>query len=427
MQDDSQQQDTGITDSADSVTEVTYTSWWDRIKQSVIGMGFGLILVGGAIWLLFWNEGRAVQTARALSEGAGLVISVEGAKRDAANDGKLIHVSGDAKAAAPLSDAEFGMTARGLRLVRHVEMYQWKEDRKQESRSRLGGGQETVTTYDYRRVWSKDAINASQFRESRNHQNPQMLYKDRAINAADVTLGGFKPGEDIISRLGEGAELAVPAALEPALRAQRREPVQVADGKILIGDAASPRIGDYRIWYTSVPEGPVSIAARQQGDGLASYTATNGRTVLLVRTGVHSAVELFDEAKQENKLISWILRGAGALAMLMGWSLLLRPVVVLADVVPLFGSIAGFGAGLIAGVLTLIIAPLVIAIAWFYHRPLVSLSIAAAGLAAGFGLKQWRGQTRPAVRPVPAQAAPAQAASFIPQQQGGSFLPPRQR
>src|SRR5690242_11372948 len=89
---------------------------------------FGLLLVVAAVVLLFWAEGRAVATARALEEGAGIVLSADSSKLDPANEGKLVHISGDAVAQGVPADTRFGITAEGaVRLVREVEMLQWKE------------------------------------------------------------------------------------------------------------------------------------------------------------------------------------------------------------------------------------------------------------------------------------------------------------
>ena len=427
MQNDDQTQQTAIADEGgDSFSETSYTSWWDRIKTSLGGLLFGLALIGGSIPGIFWNEGRAVNTQRALDEGAGLSVTVPADKIDRANDGKLVHVTGTAKAGGQVRDPDIGLSANGVRLVRHVEMFQWKEHKKSESRSKLGGGQETVTTYEYRREWAKDRAESSSFREQRGHENPQMRYHGKSFAAPDVKLGAFALSEPIVSRLGEGKELTPPATLEVALR-NRYGAAQIADGKIHIGESVSaPRAGDLKIWYTAVADGPVSVAARQQAEGFAEFKASNGRSFLLVRNGEHSSAELFDSAKEDNRFLAWILRAAGTLAMFIGWSLLMRPVVVLADVVPIFGSIAGFGAGLIAAVLTLIFAPLTMAVAWLYYRPLVSLGIAAAGIAAAFGLKQMRGRQVPRAMtalPNPNQV-PVQAASFSAAPRS-PFLPPR--
>jgi uncharacterized membrane protein len=59
---------------------------------------------------------------------------------------------------------------------------------------------------------------------------------------------------------------------------------------------------------------------------------------------------------------------------------------VLADVVPLFGSLVGAGTGLIGLMLTAILAPLTIAIAWFAYRPVVGAIVLALGIAAAVGV-----------------------------------------
>src|SRR5215470_7840525 len=126
--------DAGGSDVSDSFTEVTSTSWFSRIGQSIVGVLFGIVLVVGSAVLLFWNEGRAVQTARSLAEGQGIIVDADVGRIDAVNDGKLVHVSGDLKTSAPLNDAEFGVSTKAARLVRNVEMYQWKEESHTETR-----------------------------------------------------------------------------------------------------------------------------------------------------------------------------------------------------------------------------------------------------------------------------------------------------
>ena len=79
---------------SDSFTETTSVSWFGRLRRSVGGVVIGLVLIIGMVVLLFWNEGRAVTTARSLAEGAGAVVSVGADAVEAANEGKLVHVSG---------------------------------------------------------------------------------------------------------------------------------------------------------------------------------------------------------------------------------------------------------------------------------------------------------------------------------------------
>ena len=60
-----------MSDPGYTFTEVTSRSWISRIGQSIVGVLIGLVMVIAAIVVLFWNEGRAIQTARSLAEGAG--------------------------------------------------------------------------------------------------------------------------------------------------------------------------------------------------------------------------------------------------------------------------------------------------------------------------------------------------------------------
>lgn len=65
---------------------------------------------------------------------------------------------------------------------------------------------------------------------------------------------------------------------------------------------------------------------------------------------------MFQQAQKSNTILTWLLRGAGYIVMVIGFSLILGPLSVFADVVPIFGTIVGAGTGfiaaLIAGLLT---------------------------------------------------------------------------
>ena len=90
----------------DQVTEVTTTSWFQRIGQAFAGVLMGFLLIPVSIVVLFWNEGRAIKTARGLDEGAGIVRSVSAERADPSNDGKLVYVTGMLSTGGPVADAE---------------------------------------------------------------------------------------------------------------------------------------------------------------------------------------------------------------------------------------------------------------------------------------------------------------------------------
>jgi hypothetical protein len=388
----------------DSFTEVTRTSWGSRLGQSIIGVLIGIVLVIASVVLLFWNEGRAVQTAQSLGEGSRIVVDIDAARVDPANEGKLVHLTGDLKAEQPLRDQEFGVSADGLRLVRRVEMYQWKEERRTERHKNLGGSEDEVTTYSYHRVWSDSPINSSDFRHPDGHQNPPMRFRHLVVVARDARLGAFQPGEQVLRLLPAREAVRVDPGLASSLQARVGGAAQVVDGNIYIGsDPGEPHLGDLRISYELAPNGTTSIIGRQTGSDLTEYQTKAGDRLLIAEPGVRSAAEMFKEASDENRHLTWILRAVGAVIMFAGFALLLRPLVVVADVVPFIGSILGAGAALVALVLTAALAPLIIALAWLWYRPLLSIAALVIGFAIAFGLH------RLARRKALAKAQPAPA------------------
>jgi hypothetical protein len=377
-----------MSDAGDSFTEITHKSWFSRIGGAIAGVLFGLFLLIGSSVLLFWNEGRAVQTERSLAEGRTLVVDVDAARVDPGNEGKVVHVGGDVKAGATLRDAEFGVSANGLRLVRTVEMYQWKEESHSETHKTLGGGEDTVTTYTYHLTWSGNPIDSSRFRRPDGHGNPPMRYRDASVTARDATLGAFRPGEPALQLLPANQAVTLDPALADTLRGRISGPLQVTDGRLYLGaDPGAPHAGDHRISFAIAPNGPASFVGRQSGAGLAEYQTKSGDRLLMARSGLMTAPDMFKVAEDENRTLTWILRAVGVVAMLIGFALLLMPLSVVADVVPLIGSIVGAGAFLVALVCTFVVAPVIIAFAWLWYRPLVSIAVMVVGFGVAYGFR----------------------------------------
>jgi hypothetical protein len=334
------------------------------------------------------------------------VVSVDPARVDPANDGKLVHLSGDLKPGAPLADPDFQVSATALRLVRTVEMYQWKEETKTETRKNTGGSEERITTYEYHRVWSEGRNDSSRFKRSEGHINPQMAYRSASYTSRDATLGAFRPGANVIDKLPANDAVPLEPSLARKLSGRVKGPVHMDDGRIYLGDnPAQPRIGDLRISFKTAPPGPTSIVGRQTGTGFAEYPTKAGDLLLMARPGTMSAADMFAAAQRENRIFTWILRFAGVFAMFIGFMLILNPLVVVADVVPFIGNILSAGAAIVSLVLTAVVAPVVIALAWFWYRPLVSAVVLAIGLVLAYGFKRWASQrvaAKRAAQPVPA-------------------------
>lgn len=391
-----------------SFQERTSVSWFGRIRRSLGGVVIGLLLVVAMVVLLFWNEGRAVTTARSLAEGAGLVVPVAAGTLDPAQEGRLIHVSGTVQTESHVSDPLFGIETRGVRLIRKAEMYQWIETRKTETVTKVGGGEETVTTYSYDTGWSDRAHDSSQFRQPDGRTNPPMEVQGQSFQVSDATLGAFSLSQRVLGLIGGAQPLALSPDLADAIQQAVGAGVRasVANGRIYLGvDPAQPRVGDYRVSYELVPLGPVSIIGRQAANGFEPYQTQAGNQLLMVESGTVSAQQMFDDAQASNTVVTWIVRAVGLVLMIVGFALVLSPLGVLGDVIPFVGSMIRMGTGIVAAVLGILLGSVTIAVAWFFYRPLTALVVLAIGFAVAFALTRLGKKKAAAGEAPPAQPA----------------------
>lgn len=381
----------GVTDSAsDTVTESEHVGFGSKLMESIKGVLFGLVLIAASCVGLFWNEGRAVTTQRSLTEGAGQVQHVETDRVAPENEGKLVHVSGAFTTQAPLVDPEFQVSAKGAVLVRHVEMYQWKEDKETETQKNFGGSEERKTTYKYSKTWSSSEIDSKRFKAAAGHNNPKMRYHGNLVAAKDASVGAFKPSDAVLRRLVTNEKMPLETQMAEALSQRLGRKVQIVDGEIYLGDnPESPAVGDLRISYKLANPSVVSIVGRQAGSDFAPYQTKAGDALLFVKNGNVDAAQIFKTAQDENRILTWILRLVGLVFMLVGFTMLLGPLVALGDVVPFIGNVLGAGALLVGMVLTALVGPTVMAIAWLWYRPIVGIGMIAAGIAIAFAIKQW--------------------------------------
>ncbi|HEY6322025.1 MAG TPA: TMEM43 family protein, partial [Thermoanaerobaculia bacterium] len=271
-----------------------------------------------------------------------------------------------------------------IKLIRKVEMYQWQEKQKSETRKKLGGGTETVTTYTYDKAWLPTIANSSSFREPNGHQNPDSMPIPSATTLADpVHLGAFKLSQEQLGKLDETEPLRVDQPPTGPLAQDSRSALKLADSGYYRGaDPTAPQVGDVRIHFEIVNPKTVSTVGVQTGDTFAAYHARAGGTVLLVDAGTHQAAEMFKAAQSANQTLTWVLRAVGWLLMFFGLLLIFKPISTLGDVVPLVGGMLGAGLGLFSLLLASALSLVVIAIAWVYARPLLGIGLLVLAGAA---------------------------------------------
>ena len=359
---------------SDSFVETDYVSWGSKLKESIGGVIFGLILFVASFPVLFLNEGRAVNTAKALEEGAGAVISVSSESVDSSNSGKLVHMTGFASTEEMLTDQTFGIKHRALKLRRIVEMYLWVESKESKTEKKMGGGEERTTTYSYNMEWSSQHHNSANFKNPQGHSNPpEMPYGQRSTTASLISLGDFVLSDSLVSRLTSYSPL--PVSIEALNKADSslQGQLTVHGDKYYIGDPLRPEVGDMKIWFSTVEPQTISVVSQQANNSFTPYIASNGNAVELLQSGSVNAANMFDKAQKDNTIFTWIIRGLGCLLMFIGLYLIFRPLVVVADVIPIVGDLLDMGLGLFAAIIALPLSLITIAIAWIFYRPVIGI------------------------------------------------------
>ena len=146
--------------------EVTTTGYGTRVGNSFRGIGIGFLLFLGATALLWWNEGRAVKTDKMLNDAEKVCVDMENpSKIDPSLDGELVCATAMATTEDSLTDDQFALGAKAIRLVRNVEYYQWVEHATSKSEDKFGGKEVTTTTYTYSKEWVGRPVDSGSFHD----------------------------------------------------------------------------------------------------------------------------------------------------------------------------------------------------------------------------------------------------------------------
>lgn len=364
-------------------------------KRFAGAIPLGLFLFFAAFPLLFWNEGRAVKTARALAEGAKSVTTAQAAAVDSQHDKALIHLTGQASTQETLQDPALGTSIKALKLKRTVEMYQWKQ---------TGAGEDSSSNYDYRKEWSGTLLDSANY--PINFQNPKTLpFTPETFEAQEVSLGAYWLSSSLLAKLNAFEAMVLSeadlASLETKLGLngihRQTDDIYLPYGN---GNSQNPAIGDVRVKLEIIPATFVSVIAQQNGSRLEPYTARSGATIAIIKAGNYSAQEMFDTAVRENNALTAFLRFFGFGIMVGGIRLLFTPLTALTGFVPLLGGLIRFGATAVAAVLAFVFSLLTASLAWFSYRPLIALPLLLVAVAS-FYLARQAGKNRPA-KDVPA-------------------------
>lgn len=384
-------------------TETTTTTYGQRLKNSGKGIMAGLLMFVIGTGLLWWNEGRTVKEKRALNQTEKVCVEMDPATYDASFEGKTIHATGIASTEDVLVDDFCGASANAVAISRNVEYYQWVEHASTTTKDKVGGGQETTTTYTYTKEWTYAPVDSDSFKDPEyiGRNSVRTTVNGTTQRASNVAFGAYRLSDRQIASFScnEAMDLsAISGNFSDSLNN-----VKVEGNVIYYGNSAAPEVGDVRVTFKkSAASAQISIVADVEGDSFTDHVAKNGNSVQLVNMGEKSAEEMFETAQQGNKIIGWILRVIGILLVVGGLKGIVGIVIAILKVLPFLANIVNVGTSLICWIVGLAWSFLVIAIAWIAYRPVIGIALlVAVGALVFFLVKKSKDAKAAAPAPTP--------------------------
>ena len=323
----------------------------------------GIILFFGAFCLLWWNEGNSakkINIANYISKNA-IEVNSNNIQRD--NDNKLIATNGSAQTSSTLTD-EFVKSPNTLVLERTVKMYQWIDDNEDGK---------TV----YRKDWSDIEHNSDNF-EDKSHKNPKFTIVSKEYAAQSANLGQYDLSEKQIRLINPQKEFS---------NLTEKTGYKIIDNQYYKGNSIeNPEIGDVLISYSYTPSGSaISIIGEQRSDNtVVSMIHKKLGAIYIQYDGKMSKYEMLEKYRNDNKIITMILRFLGWFLMFLGLKLFFEPLMSILNFIPILGKLADTATTLIFALITFMLSLFTISIAWFAYRPLLSLSLIAIGCSIAF-------------------------------------------
>lgn len=397
----------------DQYTEVTTKSWGNRLGSSFGAILGSLLLFVGSFVLLYWNEGRVD-----MSNIAKTAVEASAEKVDSALEGKLISVTGQVTTPEMIGDGLYLAPGNYLGVMRSVEMYAWQEKTSSSAEVKVGGSEETKTTYTYEKRWTANPSSSSSFKVADGHQNPSLPYESTTVQASEAKVGAYtiypqKMGLPEFSTLDVTSEM-IPSLAKPtapvvatASGATMTGAVMTSSGETLPADATQPRllnsvlyfgkgspespqVGDVRISYKVLKPGlRGTVFGRQSGSTIDAYVTDGGKLYSMSSGNRDEAIKAMHDSYVT---MTWVLRVVGFLMMWGGLSGMFAPINVLLDVLPFLGQLSRGAISFVTFFVALLLSILTIIISMVLHNILLVILLAIAGLVGAFLWLKARGK-----------------------------------
>ncbi|MFA6448868.1 MAG: TMEM43 family protein [bacterium] len=357
----------------DKYTEVKHQSFGSRIVGAVSGVLIGLVVFAGSFYLIYWNEGRKDMSTIAKTS---VEVDAMNPRVGQAANGQLVSATGKLTSGEIIGDGKFLKPGNYIAVQRCVEMFAWKERKEEKESKNTGGSSTKTTTYTYNRVWTRSPKSSSSFKRPEGHYNPPKEIDDIEVRVQNAKVGAF--GFDMPAiKLPSFNNL--PLSTENTVMKGR---AALASSSYIFygaGSDTAPSIGDLRISYKIVDPGrTVTIMGLMNSDRIGPYSVEEYGTLFRIFDGTKE--NAVGQLHKEFLLKLWGFRGLGLFLMWMGLSLMLGPLTVVMDVLPIAGAIGRAVVGFVTFVISLVLSSIAILVSMALHSLTALIVVFAAGI-----------------------------------------------
>lgn len=278
--------------------------------QQWLRRALGALLLLGSVGLVAMTEQGLLDHRNASQRHGGQILDLSaGGPPQAGQHGYMVRVAGPVKVVEAPYDTEFGQRAQAPVLIRHVEMFQWRE-------VRVGDD------VHYELDWVDRPVDSRRFEHAMGHTNPESFpVQGKQFDAGQVRIGAYSLSPALLHALPGGDSVAPDMkSLPPNLAAS----FSLYNGYLMTSaKPEQPRLGDLRVSWEVVPAQEITVFAQLDGDQLVpAVHATDGKG-FDVQVGDRDLIDVVPDVPESPSFV-WLRR---ILALVLGvlGALLLLP------------------------------------------------------------------------------------------------------
>jgi len=363
----------------------------NKLLGSIGSLLIGILVFLGSFVILYFTEVRTDY-----SVVADKAVEIEQSSEDV----DFIYYSGEFTTSEKLSDGLYLKEGDYIAINRKVEMFSWVEEVETDDND--------VKHYSYKNEWIDEPADSNEFDEPSGHNNPQKTIQNERFEVVNARIGEYEVDMDTLRLPGlKALKLTADNINTDEIsgdvdelfddfeyyddegyydEADYYEDEETVDGWTIteyededektvvdeedkdketevksreyifigVGSLQKPEVGDMRLSYNVYRPGEkVTVFGKVDANQIAPHHGENESKIYRAFSGDHENAK--SQLKKEYKTAGWMGRIGGFIAMWIGLTMILKPLTVSMELIPIIGSIGKSALGIVTFVVALVL------------------------------------------------------------------------